>query len=83
MEVFFNKERQITGSTTTNYLLEKIRVVKPGQGERNYHIFYQLAKASSSQERKKYCVSEPDHYTYLNMSGCLEVDTIDDADGSR
>ena len=51
MEVhFFNSgmhEGSIAGAFVENYLLEKSRVVgKSQQGERSYHIFYQLCRSS-------------------------------------
>jgi myosin heavy subunit len=81
MEVFFNTSKQICGSTTTNYLLEKIRVVKQQAGERNYHVFYQLTKAASQAERKELCVGEPTDYAYLATSGCTDVAGVDDGEG--
>ena len=45
MTVFFNATGKICGCDIKSYLLEKIRVCAPSQGERNFHIFYQLCKA--------------------------------------
>jgi myosin-1 len=54
---------RICGSSTRNYLLEKIRVVNPAKGERNFHIFYQLIKAADAGLKKKLCL-EADASTY-------------------
>jgi myosin heavy subunit len=42
----FDSSGRIAGATITNYLLERTRVVRPLQNERNYHILYQLLAAA-------------------------------------
>jgi len=77
MEIFFDHNGKISGCATQNYLLEKIRVVQPGNGERNFHIFYQLCKASDSSLRKRLGLSPNcEDYTYLNT--CVDVPGMDD-----
>ncbi|XP_034479996.1 unconventional myosin-Vb isoform X1 [Drosophila innubila] len=68
----------LQGATMHTYLLEKSRVVYQAQGERNYHIFYQLCAA-----RAKYpelVLEHQDKYQFLNMGGASDIERISDAD---
>lgn len=62
-----------------NYLLEKSRVVGPGEGERNFHIFYMVLKAAAKDTKDYLMLQEPSNYQYLSKSGCYEVGGMDDA----
>lgn len=53
LELQFNAQGEPVGANITNYLLEKSRVVGQITNERNFHIFYQFAKAASSNHRCK------------------------------
>ena len=43
IQLQFDRSGQIVGGVIRTYLLEKTRVIHQGQGERNFHIFYQLS----------------------------------------
>lgn len=78
--VNFDKNGQIIGGNIINYLLEKSRVVHQTQGERNYHIFYQLLSAAStnptlSTELK---LQDAELFSYTGQSGVIHVDGISD-----
>ena len=67
-----NDFRLISAGIDT-YLLEKSRVVHVTEGERNYHIFYQMLRGASPVEKKKWRLKEATGYRYLNMSSVTEV----------
>ena len=78
VEVFFDQRFTICGASNTNYLLEKSRVVQQSQGERNYHIFYQLCRGLDAGQKKKFRLKNADDYHYLSQSGCMLVEGVDD-----
>lgn len=73
----------IVGSSNTTYLLEKSRVVFQEKNERNYHIFYQLLKGASSNLKTSLGIADmskhPENITFINQSGCIDIDEVDDA----
>ena len=78
VEVFFDQRFTICGASNTNYLLEKSRVVQQSQGERNYHIFYQLCRGLDAGQKKKFKLKAVEEYFYLSQSGCVTVEGVDD-----
>ncbi|KAI0033976.1 microfilament motor [Vararia minispora EC-137] len=78
LEIMFNNRGEPIGAQITNYLLEKARVVGQVANERNFHIFYQFAKAASPEQREYFGIQGPDSYSYTADSDCLEVEGIND-----
>ena len=68
----------IHGGLINNYMLELSRIEFQGQGERNYHIFYQMIKGLSAEEKAQCSLKPIEEYEFLNKSGCYEVETVDD-----
>lgn len=82
LNLFFNDRAEPIGGTTTNFLLEKTRVVSQGKGERNFHIFYQLL-ASGWNELYEQCYLQnftAKEFFYTAQSGSTTVDGMDDKD---
>lgn len=79
-ELLFDSAGRPQGGKVTNYLLEKSRVVRPGKGERNFHIFYQvLAGLPLGAKQKLSLDAGVQGFQYLRASGCFDVDDVDDA----
>eukprot|EP00118_Oscarella_pearsei_P013160 m.102196 g.102196 ORF g.102196 m.102196 type:complete len:1038 (+) comp37156_c0_seq1:160-3273(+) len=72
IQLKFSKQGQIMGAKISEYLLEKNRVVRQAQGERNFHIFYYLFAGLDADEQQKFKLGNPDDQRYLsNGSGPL------------
>jgi myosin-5 len=83
IEVQFNERGNICGANLSTYLLEKSRIVRQAEGERNYHFFYQLCAGASPEERQRFYLEEPGFYEFLNKSGCYEIEGVADDESFR
>ncbi|XP_065059730.1 unconventional myosin-Ie-like [Rhopilema esculentum] len=78
VEIQFSRGGQPEGGRISNFLLEKSRVVMQNEGERNFHIFYQILKGATDEDKETFGLTTPDYYYYLNQSGCYDVDGVND-----
>ncbi|MCD7462878.1 hypothetical protein HAX54_049571 [Datura stramonium] len=83
IEVHFSATGRICGTKIQTLLLEKSRVVQLVDGERSYHIFYQLCAGAPPTLRDKLKLKGASEYKYLNQSGCLVIHDVDDAEEFR
>jgi myosin heavy subunit len=83
IEIQFDTAGRIGGASITNYLLEKSRIVSQNEGERNYHIFYQLARGAGPEEKARLKLRPVEQYHYLNQSSCNTVEGLSDAEEYR
>eukprot|EP01018_Ginkgo_biloba_P029722 Gb_18084 [translate_table: standard] len=81
VQLHFDTKGKISGASIKTYLLEKSRVCKISDPERNYNCFYQIC-AAPPEIIEKYKLQEhrPGSFHYLNQSNCYELDGISDAD---
>jgi myosin-5 len=56
IDITFTNNGKLSGASVETYLLEKVRLIHPSAGERNYHIFYQFLKAASARERQDFFI---------------------------
>jgi len=71
IEVSFDwRKGNIAAGAIQTYLLEKSRLVQQAEGERNYHVFYQLCAAASLSPdlTETFSLKDADQYWYLNQS---------------
>ncbi|CAN0888251.1 VIII-1 [Linum grandiflorum] len=79
IEIDFSETGQISGARIQTFLLEKSRVVQCIEGERSYHIFYQLCAGAPSRLRDKIHLKSVNDYKYLRQSDCCSINGVDDA----
>ncbi|XP_030041845.1 unconventional myosin-XIX [Microcaecilia unicolor] len=68
----------LTGASVQTYLLEKTRVTHQAPCERNFHIFYQITKGASKDERQEWNLPERTDFFWLpNYERNLEEDCFE------
>uniref|UniRef100_F6W622 Myosin motor domain-containing protein n=1 Tax=Ciona intestinalis TaxID=7719 RepID=F6W622_CIOIN len=67
MDIEFDFKGDPVGGLITNYLLEKSRVVRHGEGERNFHIFYQILCGASPTMLKKLKLENVENFSYIKQ----------------
>lgn len=77
IEVSFDSKNHIAGAKIVSYLLEQSRIVEPGAGERNYHIFYQICQGLSQEQREAWKIGSAEMFSVCGQ--CLTVEGTDDA----
>ena len=80
VRLHFSSVGVLGGASVERYLLEKSRVVAQDQGERSFHVLYQLCEgADDAQRRTLRLPASAAGFASLARGGCLTVDGVDDA----
>uniref|UniRef100_W5MCF5 Myosin XVA n=1 Tax=Lepisosteus oculatus TaxID=7918 RepID=W5MCF5_LEPOC len=82
VEIFL-EEGVISGAITSQYLLEKSRIVFQAKNERNYHIFYEMLAGLSAEQKQRFYLQEAETYYYLNQGGYCEIPGKSDGEDFR
>jgi myosin heavy subunit len=83
IDIAFNKTGKLSGASIETYLLEKVRLIHPSPGERNYHVFYQFLKAATAQQRQNFFIGNKSarEFRLLSDSGTYDRrDGVSDED---
>ncbi|KAL6059075.1 hypothetical protein STEG23_024068, partial [Scotinomys teguina] len=78
IQLQLNRAQQMTGAAVQTYLLEKTRVACQASNERNFHIFYQICKGATNDERLQWYLPEGAAFSWLpNPENSLEEDCFE------
>uniref|UniRef100_A0A8C5L0P2 Unconventional myosin-XIX n=1 Tax=Jaculus jaculus TaxID=51337 RepID=A0A8C5L0P2_JACJA len=78
IQLQLNRAQQMTGAAVQTYLLEKTRVTCQASSERNFHIFYQICKGATKDERLQWHLPEDATFSWLpNSQRTLEEDCFE------
>ena len=83
IELNFNKRGHLIGGSIKTYLLEKVRLPSQQQGERNFHIFYQLIAGASVEERDRWRLLPAETLHYTSMGQVVKLRNMSDLDEFR
>ncbi len=83
IDISFTNKGKLVGASIETYLLEKVRLIHPGPGERNYHVFYQFLKAANASDRQDFFLGSKTcrDFRLLSDSGTFDRrDGVDDCE---
>ena len=91
IELGFSRGGALLGAKVQTYLLEKVRVGFHASGERNYHIFYQLLRGMTDDQKKCYGFHDGEthglelanHYHMTGQGGAPQLREFTDEDGLK
>jgi myosin-5 len=91
IELGFSRAGHLVGAKVQTYLLEKVRLAFHASGERNYHIFYQILRGATEEEKKAYRFHEgltqgldlPNYFHYTGQGGAPHLREFSDEDGLK
>ena len=79
IDIKFTKSGKLSGASIETYLLEKVRLIHPGAGERNYHVFYQfLSKCYNARSVDDFYIED---FSFDDFRLLCESGTYDRRDG--
>ncbi|XP_020611353.1 unconventional myosin-XV-like isoform X2 [Orbicella faveolata] len=67
LEIFYDGDGKISGGRVSEYLLERSRIVGQANGERNYHIFYEMLCGLPEEQKQKFSLTTAADFMYLNQ----------------
>lgn len=66
IQIHFSDKGVVDGATIQTYLLEKSRLVKCGERERNFHVFYQMMAGAPKDWLREFGLEAGKPYHYLH-----------------
>ncbi|OUM68725.1 glycosyltransferase family 2 protein, partial [Piromyces sp. E2] len=78
IEYQFDRTGKMIGVKLMHYCLEKSRVSKVPDDERNFNIFYHLLASATSTEKNNLNLSNPSSFYYLSQNSLYKRTTNDD-----
>jgi len=91
IELGFSRAGHLLGAKVQTYLLEKVRIAFHASGERNYHIFYQLLRGATDEQKKHFEFHDgltqglelPNYFHYTGQGGAPHLREFTDEAGLK
>jgi myosin heavy subunit len=69
IELLYTADGYVDGATIHTYLLETVRMTSQNNGERNFHVFYELFAGLSEAQKAEWNFPSLESFMYTNQSG--------------